>query len=92
MTDTAEARFRQNPRPLDFIRIRLYRGGQAEFVLTLFTEERDGLLEDLGKMRGEGKAEDDPELVRTINEIRFLNNALRDLQNGLVELVGSDGI
>lgn len=89
--DIAEQRFRQSPRPLDFIRIRVYRGGMAEYLLDLLNDEQAALLEDLGKMRGEGRPEDDPGLVEVINKIRYLNNAIRDLSNGLIELVGADG-
>lgn len=90
--DAAEARFRQSPRPLDFVRVRYYRGGMAEYVRELFTDEVEALFDDLAKLRGKGAHEDDPELVENVQRIRWLNNALRDLSNGLIELVGEDGI
>lgn len=87
----AQARFAASPRPLNFVRIRLYRGGQAELVRTILTDEVDQLFEDLGKLRGEGKTEADPEIIEVAASIRHLNSALRDLNNGLVELTGPDG-
>lgn len=95
MTDAhteAQTRWANSPRPLDFIRVRLYRGGQAEYIRDLLSDEVDSLYEDLGKMRGDGKLETDPDLMEVIANIRHLNGALRDIGNGLIELAGPDGI
>jgi len=94
MTDPTEAqtRWANSPRPLNFIRVRLYRGGQAEYLRDLLSDEVEQLYEDLGRLRGEGKGEDDPELVGVTVNIRHLNSALRDIGNGLIELAGPDGI
>lgn len=95
MTDAhaeAQTRWANSPRPLDFIRVRLYRGGQAEYIRDLLSDEVDALYEELGKMRGAGKSEVDPELTECIANIRHLNGALRDIGNGLIELAGPDGL
>jgi hypothetical protein len=81
----------RGPRPLDYIRIRVYRGGQAEFIQQLFEDEKADLFDDLKRLRGQGKAEDDPEVVEVAANIRHLINALRDLNTGMIELVGGDG-
>ena len=94
MTDAhaeAQSRWANSPRPLDFIRVRLYRGGQAETIRDILSDEVDQLYEDLGKFRGAGKPEDGPDISDTVARIRHLNGALRDINNGLIELVGPDG-
>lgn len=93
MTDQteAQARFQTAPRPLNFIRVRLYRGGQAETIRDVLNDEVDALFEELAKMRGTGTAEDDPDLLVCTSAIRHLNAALKDINNGLVELTGADG-
>lgn len=83
----------QNPdaiRPLKFVRIRVYRGGQAEYLSTLMHDERKALLDDLAALRAEGKPESDAEVTETRDKIMFLVNALRDLDSALVSLAGPD--
>ena len=95
MTDAhaeAQSRWQNSPRPLDFIRVRLYRGGQAEYLRDLLSDEVDTLFEELGKLRGAGKTETDPDIVEVTANIRYLNSALRDIGNGLIELAGPDGL
>ena len=77
-------------RPLHFIRVRLYRGGMAEYVSEVLHDERVALLEDLSSLRSAGKPETDPEVEATRNKILWLVNALRDIDSGLVSLVGPD--
>lgn len=79
------------PRPLNFVRVRLYRGGQAEFVLSVLEDERDALLEELGALRGDGGKLDGKRAVEIQGQLRHLINAIRDVQMGLIELVGGDG-
>ena len=90
-TPGAEA-FARYPRPLSFIRIRLYRGGQAEFIRDLFEDEKDRLFKDLGDMRSEGKDESNPEVEECKTNLRHLIYALKDLNNGMIELAGPDGL
>lgn len=95
MTFTPEERadnFARSPRPLDFIRVRLYRGGQAETIRDILEDEKEALFEELGDLRGAGKGEDDPRVNEVRTTLRHIINALRDLNNGLIELVGPDGI
>ncbi len=93
MTDQTEAQatFARAPRPLNFIRVRLYRGGQAEYIRDLLSDEVDALFEELAKFRGAGKNETDPELIEVTQNIRHLNGALKDIGNGLIEITGPDG-
>ena len=77
-------------RPLLFVRVRLYRGGMAEYISELLHDERIALLDDLAKLRAKGKPEDDTEVTETRNKILWLVNALRDIDAGLVSLAGPD--
>jgi hypothetical protein len=94
MTEPTEAqtRFAGAPRPLNFIRVRLYRGGQAEYIRDLLADELDASYEELGLLRGKGLDETDKEIIEVVGNIRHLNGALKDIGNGLIELVGPDGI
>lgn len=91
-TDTAQSRWQGAPRPLNFIRVRLYRGGQAEYIRDLLSDELNASYEELGELRGAGKVETDPEIMEVIGNIRHLNGALKDIGNGLIELAGADGL
>jgi hypothetical protein len=89
MTTPAE-RFNASPRPLLFIRIRLYRGGQAEFVRDLLRDEQADLMDELTEFRKAGKPEDDPEIEEVKQQLVWIINALRDIDTGLIELAGPD--
>jgi hypothetical protein len=94
VTFTPEERtdnFNRSPRPLDFIRVRLYRGGQAEYVRDVLEDEKEALFEELGDLRGKGVDENSPETEKVRTNLRHVINALRDLSNGLIELRGPDG-
>lgn len=86
---TSSERFSRTPRPLNFIRVRYYRGGQIEFIRALLDDEKNALYDDLGKMRDAGKQEDDPRVTETRDNLRHLINALRDIDQGMIELVGT---
>jgi hypothetical protein len=88
---TAEERFQHSPRPLRFIRVRLHRGGQVEFIRDILNDEKDALFDDLGKMRDQGLPEDDPKVAKVRDQLRWLINAIRDIDQGTIELVGSGG-
>ena len=77
------------PRPLNFIRVRLYRGGQAEFMEELLLGVKDDMMAELGDLRG--RDPDSPEIQKLERELRWLISALGDVQMGLVELAGPDG-
>lgn len=76
-------------RPLDFVRVRLRRGGEAEYIQRLLTDEKEALLDDLGRLRDEGVAEDDPRIEEIRESLRHLISVLRDVDSGRVELAGS---
>ena len=89
--ETPQDRWAASPRPLQFVRVRLYRGGQAELVRDILADEVDVLFEELGTLRGSGKNESDQEIIDCAQNIRHLPAALRDISNALVELTGPDG-
>lgn len=84
--DTAEDRWQRAPRPLNFVRVRLYRDGQAEYIRSLLEDEQDQLFEDLGRMREEGKDENGPEIEECRTNLRHLINFLKDINQGMIEL------
>jgi hypothetical protein len=90
-SDTPQQNFERLPRPLDFVRVRLWRGGQAGAVRDLLADEVDALFEELGELREKGKHDDDPEIVKCAQKIRWFNSALKDINNALIELVGEGG-
>lgn len=90
MEGNGAERFAGMPRPLNYIRVRLYRGGQVEYIRDVLEDERDQLYEDLAKMRAEKKPEDGPDITECTANIRHLNSAIRDIANGYTELVGPE--
>jgi len=87
---TPGERFRSSPRPLLFIRIRLYRGGQAEFIRDLLRDEQANLYDDLAQKRADGKGEEDRDVIEITTNLRHLINALKDIDLGLIDLSGPD--
>ena len=81
----------RGPRPLDFVRIRLYRGGQAEYLRNLCLDEQEALFEELGELRGKGMDEGSHEVQDVRARLHHLINILKDLNSGLIELRGPDG-
>ena len=79
----------RGPRPLDFVRVRLYRGGQIELVKSILEDEKEALFEDLGKLRDRGADENSAEVEEVRANLGHLIRALRDIESGLVELVGT---
>lgn len=77
-------------RPLHFVRVRLYRGGMAEWVRDTLREEQQALYEDLARLRGEGKSESHPEIVDVREKLVHSVNVLRDIDSSLISLVGPD--
>lgn len=77
-------------RPLHFIRVRLYRGGMAEWVQQTLRDEQAALYDDLAEARRKGKPEDDPEVAEIRAKLVYSVNALRDIDAGLIQLVGPD--
>jgi hypothetical protein len=83
-------RYERMPRPLNFVRVRLFRDGQAEYIKELLEDEQDDLLEQLTKLRVAGKPEDDTEVAETRQNLRHIIRALSDVTRGLIDLVGPD--
>lgn len=77
-------------RPLHFVRVRLYRGGMAEWVQQVLRDEQAALYEDLAKLRAEGKPESHPEVTKVRENLVHSVNALRDIDSALISLVGPD--
>lgn len=90
-TPTPTETFNRAPRPLNFVRVRLYRGGMAEWLRDLVLDEQEDMLATLGELRGAGKGEDDPEVEEVRNNLRHAISILRDITSGLIEIVGVDG-
>ena len=90
MIDPRAARFKEMNRPLQFVRVRLHGpSGQADYIRELLADEQSALFEDLAKARDAGKQEDSPEITELRANLRHLNEALKDIDNGLIELVGT---
>jgi len=83
LRDIDEAMLGMPPR-----RMRLFRGGSGEWVQEVLRAEQAVLYEDLAKLRGEGRKEDDPEVAQTVNQLYWSINLLRDVDAALVNLVG----
>lgn len=75
-------------RPLLYARIRLYRGGQGEYLRDLLQDDQEDLLEELGQLRAAGKPEDDPEVMEVRTTLGHNANTLRDVSGALIELAG----
>lgn len=98
---TPAERFRQTPRPLDYVRIRLHADfvtrpdgervadGQATYVRDLLNDERQELEIELADARVDGKPEDGPEVAEIRQNLYHLNRAIKDISNGMIELLGS---
>lgn len=75
---------------MEFLKVRLYRGGQADYLRELFLDEQDRLLEHLAKLRTDGLTEDDEDIIEARQQITWLVSALRDLGTILINLAGPD--
>ena len=73
---------------LEFIRVRVRRGGQADTLRDVLLAEQENLLEKLADCRARGLTEEDPEITQTREELFWLVNTLRDVGIALVELAG----
>lgn len=76
---------RRGPRPLQFIRVRVYGQEGAEYLRNLLTDDIDRILEDIGTARKNSDAEAEDKLRR---EMKTALDIRRDVESGLVELVG----
>ncbi len=88
----AQRNFASMPRPVDFIRVRIQRNGNAEWLRDLLLDEKADLFEELGRLRGEGLQEEDPEVTQVTTDLRHCIWVLRDIETGLIELIGPDTV
>jgi hypothetical protein len=86
----ARERFAQTPRPLRFVRLRVYRGGPAEYLKTLLEDEKAAELENLSEYRTKGLPEESPAIEECRNNLRYLIGFLRDLDSAMIDMVGPD--
>ncbi len=71
-------------------RMRIYRGGQAEWVRDVLQDVQAGLYDDLAKLRERGVPEEDPESVEIRRKLDWSVALLRDVSACLISLVGPD--
>lgn len=88
--DAARERWAKAPRPLAFIRLRVHRGGPAEYLHSLLEDEKSAEMENLTEYRTKGLAEDSTEVDEARMNLRYLIAFLRDLDSGLVDMLGPD--
>lgn len=75
-------------RPALFVRMRLFRGGQAEWVRDLLRDEQENLYDDLAQARKAGEPETGEKIQDIREKILWSINTLRDVESSLIELVG----
>ena len=76
------------PRPLEYIRIRLHRGGEADYVRELLEGTQAFWFKRLGELRDEGFEENSDEVQYARQRLHWLVNVMRDVTSGLIELAG----
>ena len=69
-------------------RMRVYRGGQAEWAVEVLRDEQAALYDDLDRLRRTGKTEDNREVVEVRQQLMWSVNVLRDLDAARISLVG----
>jgi hypothetical protein len=87
---SAAERFERTPRPFKFVRVRFERGGQADYIRKLLEDERDDLMLDLADARIDGKDEMSEDIGNLRRDLGYLNRAIMDISNGMIELAGGD--
>lgn len=90
--DAPRGRFVNAPRPLDFIRIRLFSAAQADWLIAICRDEADRLVEDLAALRRDGKSENGEDIRSLVEDARHCSSILRETMNARLELVGPDYI
>jgi hypothetical protein len=84
---TPEQRWDSMPRPLKYVRPRLYPDG-AKYLRNLLEDEQSAEEMHLTDLRRLGKSEDDSEVIETRASLGHLAQIIRDVSLGLIELVG----
>lgn len=75
-------------RPMLFVRMRLFRGGPAEWVLDTLRDEQKALYDDLGQARAKGLPEDSDEIAEIRQKLVWSIDILRDIESSMIELAG----
>lgn len=88
--EEARDRFIRAPRPLRFIRMRVNRGGPAEYLKALLEDEKAAEMENLTEYRTKGLAEDSKEIEEAKTNLRYLIGFTRDLETGMIDFAGPD--
>lgn len=86
---TAAERFQRTPRPLEFVRPRFHLD-IARYLSRLLADEREAELENLTELRTAGKDEEDTEVAETVQNLRWVISAEKEINRGLIELVGPE--
>lgn len=91
MTDIAELtpgqRYEQMPRPLKYVRPRLYPDG-AKYLRNLLEDEQGEEEKRLAACRSRGLPESHPDVIEARENLGHLAQIIRDTSLGLIELVG----
>ena len=75
---------------MEFLKVRVYRGGQADTLRSVLLGEQETLLELLHEARATGKTEDDPEIETLRTHLHYLVNVLKELGQAQIDLAGPD--
>lgn len=75
------------PRPLRYVRPRLFPAGAA-WLRELLNDEQDALLKELADLRRQGKPENDPGIQERRAALEHCAQITKDVSLGLIELVG----
>ena len=78
------------PRPLDYIRIRLHRGGEADYVRELLEGAQEFWFKRLGELRDQDLDENSDDVQYARQRLHWLVNVLRDVNSGMIELAGGE--
>ena len=84
---TPGERWENMPRPLKYVRPRLYPDG-ARYLRNLLEMEQSDEEDHLASLRAGGLTEGDPKIVEVRTNLSHLAQLIRDVSLGLIELVG----
>jgi hypothetical protein len=91
-TNTEEPlKFGELPRPLNYVRPRLYMDWFT-YMRNLFADEQVAELERLADLRRQGKPESDDDIVEIRENLECLANLLRECARAEMEFVGPGGL
>ena len=79
-----EERVARGPRPLQFVRIRVYGIGAAEYLRRLLSDDIDRIYEDLAEAR---KNDDGGRESELRDEMKYATDLRRDLETSMMELI-----